>query len=308
VNALLGDTNIYLEGEFGFTEPGVDSWAKVYVLNPRNGRWAAMDLYEEKIAGGDFMSTTCVDLTDTYSCVPTLGVKAGDTLLAFYQDPSNHSDGAMISIKVQKGGNTTPSTSSTVLFVDQSGVSVVSYQDDALVYVKVVDKSHSGATLEDAITIDGDTYDVSLKDAATGTYMSAALSIDLVGLSSLAVAYKDPDDANDTANDTVNIVASELDITAFFAGPNPFAGSVTFAYEGSGTAQTFAVRIYDLAGQLVWEETGANTTEVVWTGEDEDGQMLANGAYIYVITAKDGTNTFDQSNTDSAKGLVFINR
>jgi len=138
--------------------------------------------------------------------------------------------------------------------------------------------------------------------------MSAALSIDLVGLSSLAVAYKDPDDANDTANDTVNIVASELDITAFFAGPNPFADSVTFAYEGSGTAQTFAVRIYDLAGQLVWEETGANTTEVVWTGVDEAGQMLANGAYIYVITAKDGTNTFDQSNTDSAKGLVFINR
>jgi hypothetical protein len=40
----------------------------------------------------------------------------------------------------------------------------------------------------------------------------------------------------------------------------------------------------------------------------KDGALLANGAYIYLLAATDGTNTFDPSNTESAKGIVFVNR
>jgi len=43
-------------------------------------------------------------------------------------------------------------------------------------------------------------------------------------------------------------------------------------------------------------------TEIVWDGTDATGASLANGCYIYVIYATDGTNSF----TD--KGKVFVNR
>ena len=43
-------------------------------------------------------------------------------------------------------------------------------------------------------------------------------------------------------------------------------------------------------------------TQNPWDGTDEGGAMLANGGYIYVIYATDGTNTFN------GEGLVFINR
>ena len=104
VNALLGDTNIFNDTPAGAPNTVFFYQPKLYVLNPRSGRWAAIDLLETGPATGDFVSVICIDLNDPYSCVPTLDVIPGDTILAFYQDPSNHSDSAMISIKVGVGG------------------------------------------------------------------------------------------------------------------------------------------------------------------------------------------------------------
>jgi hypothetical protein len=105
VNALLGDTNVFNSTGQNNTNAG---YAKTYVLNPRSGQWAALDLLETGVSTGDFVSVICVDLVNVYTCVPTLGALPGDTVVAYYQDPSNHSDSAMISIKVGMGGGTTP--------------------------------------------------------------------------------------------------------------------------------------------------------------------------------------------------------
>jgi hypothetical protein len=72
---------------------------------------------------------------------------------------------------------------------------------------------------------------------------------------------------------------------------------VTFGYHGSGIASTMSVEVYDLAGHLVWANDLANVTEIVW-----DCGSLANGAYIYVVEATDGTDTFGDT------GTLFINR
>lgn len=294
VNHLLGDTNTFNDGDL----------PKIFVLNPRSGRWAAMDLLENGVATGDFVSLTCIELVDVYECVPSLDVLPGDTIVAFYQDPSNHSDSAMISIKVGIGGGVTPpSQKSMTMFVNADGADVASYTDADLVYVKVIDPSHTGAALlANAVQIAGVTYDLTL---VTGDeFMTTGLDLDLEAGVSITATYVDPTDLLDTSSDTIPIVASVLEISAFYVGPNPFDGECTFGYTGTGVATVMYVEVYDVAGALVWASGEQfDVTEIVW-----DGAGLANGAYIYMIYATDGTNTFNPSNTPSATGKVFVNR
>jgi len=290
INDFLGDTNIFNTGD----------WAKIYVLNPRSGFWAALDLLETGIGTGDFVSVICVDLVSVYECVPTLFTLPGDTIIAFYQDPSNHSDSAMISAKVGiGGGGTPPSQASTTAFVNAAGAAVTSYTDADLVYVKVVDPSHAGATtLADAVTIGAEAYDLApLAGATNDTFITVGLDLNLAAGATITATYKDPTDPTDTSADTITVVASKLEIDSFYAGPNPASGPVTFGYNGTGIASTMSVEVYDLAGHMVYENELANVTQIVW-----DGGSCANGAYIYVVEATDGTDTFN------GKGTLFINR
>ncbi|MCK5245642.1 gliding motility-associated C-terminal domain-containing protein, partial [Candidatus Bipolaricaulota bacterium] len=219
--------------------------------------------------------------------------------------PSNHSDSAWISVKVGiGGGGTPPSQQSSTMFVDSAGAESINYTDADTVYVKVVDPSHAGATvLANAVEIDGTSYDLGpLAGAQNDTFITAGLSLTLVAGEQITATYSDPTDPTDTSSDTITIIASELDVVSFYASPNPFEGETTFGYEGSGIASVMSVAVYDLAGKQVWSDEKANVTEIEWDGTDEGGAMLANGGYIYVITATDGTNTFN------GKGTVFINR
>jgi len=234
--------------------------------------------------------------------VPTLGVAPGDTIVAFYQDPSNHSDSAMLSIKVGIGGGGTPPTQqSTTMFVDADGNDVANYTDADLVYVKVIDPSHTGAALlANAVEIDGETYDLTL--VSGDTFMTAGLDLGAAAGSSITATYVDPTDPTDESSDTITIIASVLEVIEFYAGPSPFEGECTFGYSGTGTASIMTVEIYDLTGALVWSAELTDVTEIVWNGTDETGAALANGAYIYKIYATDGTNSFADT------GKVFVNR
>jgi hypothetical protein len=204
----------------------------------------------------------------------------------------------MISIKVGVGGGATPpSQMSSTMFVDADGNEVGSYTDADDVYVKVIDPSHAGATeLLDAVELDEVSYDLSpLEGASTDTFITEAISG--LGVGTFTATYTDPSDPTDTSSDTIDIVASELSVEDFYAGPNPFSTTVDFAYNGTGVATEFSVTVYDLSGKKVWEASEENVDHITW-----DGAGLANGGYIYVVMATDGENTF----TD--KGTVFINR
>jgi hypothetical protein len=301
INALLGDTNIFSGPEVvGDPDDYIrdESWAKLYVLNPRNGHWAAVDLLETGSATGTFVSVTCIDLVNVYECVPSLGILPGDTILAVYQDPSNHSDSAWISVKVGiGGGGTPPSQQSTTMFVDAAGNEVANYTDADVVYVKVIDPSHAGATLlASAVEIDGVEYDVTPFGAAD-TFITAGLDLGLTAGETVTATYVDPTDLTDTSADTITVIASVLVVDSFYAGPNPFDAEVTFGFNGTGIASTMTVVIYSLAGGVVYETTQTDVSEITW-----DGAGLANGCYIYTIVATDGTNTFD------GNGKVFVNR
>ena len=307
-NNLLGDVNIFNDHpEFPGDQDDieqVDGWPKLYVLNPRSGFWAAVDLLETGVATGDFVSVICIDLIDVYECVPTLGVVPGDTIVAYYQDPSNHSDNAMISIKIGiGGGGTPPSQQSTTMFVDADGNDVANYTDADLVYVKVIDPSHTGALLAEALRVEGQAFDLMHpENAAAGIFMTDGLDLGLVAGASITATYTDPTDPTDTSSDTITVIASVLEVVEFYAGPSPFDGECTFGYTGTGVASVMSVEVYDLAGALVWTAELTDGTEIVWDATDMTGASLANGAYVYVITATNGRNTF----TD--KGKIFVNR
>ena len=296
VNDLLGDTNIFSDSE-------EEAWPKLYVLNPRNGRFAAFDLLETGVATGTFVSVTCIDLVSQYDCVPALGVLPGDTILATYQDPSNHSDNAWISIKVAIGGAAAVQRSTTA-FVDASGAEVDAYALGEPIYVKVIDRSMAGAgVLPDAVAVDGIAADLSpVPGAEPGTFMTAALDIDCTEGQTLTATYTDPSDPSDTSSDTVTITSVELSVERFYAGPNPFADSVDFSYVGTGIAAQLSVTVYDLSGHRVWRADEEHALRIVWDGRDDRGVRLANGAYIYVIAASKDDQAF------GGKGTVFIRR
>jgi len=306
VNELLGDTNIFAPFVVGAADGDPadpdNSWAKLYVLNPRSGRWAVVDLLETGIDTGDFVSVTCIDLVDQHECVPSLGVLPGDTLLAVYHDPSNHSDVAWISIKVEIGGALP--TGSTLSFVDAEGSAVAAYVEGDPIYVQVVDPSVADAgTLADAVTIDGVTYDLTpFPGAAPGTFIAGPLELGVAAGETVTATYVDPSNPDDTSTATVSIVATEFHVERFYAAPSPFADEARFGFVGSGMAETFAVTVYDLVGRPVWHAEEENVLSVAWDGRNEGGEQLANGAYIYVVVATGSESAF----TD--KGKVFILR
>jgi len=305
VNALLGDTNIFNDAPAEAPNRVFHGEAKLYVLNPRSGFWAAVDLLETGPATGDFVSVICIDLTNVYECAPSLRVLPGDTIIAVYQDPSNHSDSAWISIKVGiGGGGTPPSQQSTTMFVDSDGNEVTNYTDADMVYVKVIDPSHAGATLlANAVEIDGVTYDLSAVDGQADVFMTEGLGPELIAGEQLTATYVDPTDQTDTSTDTVTIVSGVLAIEAFVATPNPFEVNVTFSYVGTGVASLMTVSIYDLSGRFLWEIEGTEVSELTWDGTAGARCLaVANGCYIYVFTATDGTNTFSHT------GKLFVNR
>ena len=303
VNALLGDTHIIdnVVEEANGTQP------KLYVLNPRNGYWRAIDLLENGVATGDFVSVICIDLVSQYECLPTLGVLPGDTIIAVYQDPSNHSDSAWIHIKVGiGGGGVPPGQASTTDFVDAEGNSVTTYTDADDAYVKVIDPSHAGADTLTGLEVEGIAYDLSyLEGANTDTFITDAIpmvDLGVVAGDEITANYTDATNPLDTSTDTVPIISSELEWESFIAKPNPFSDEVTFTFEGAGIPATFAVTVYNMSGHLVWSEELANVTEIVWNGQNEAGMPLANGPYIYVAMITDGTDTY------TGKGKVFINK
>ena len=227
INRLFGDTNIFNDG----------SAPKIYILNPRNGRWAAIDLIETGSDTGTFVSVMCIDLVSVYEGTPTFGVLPGDSLIAVYQDPSNHSDVCVIGIKVGIGGGGDPLSATT--FTDANGNEVASYTNADDVRVKVVDASHAGAaSIAGAVEINGTTFDLyPLAGALPDTFITNPISMADLGVNggdTIEATYTDPTDPTDVSMDTIGI--TDLYISGGFTytleSVNPMADTFTLRFEG----------------------------------------------------------------------------
>jgi len=79
---------------------------------------------------------------------------------------------------------------------------------------------------------------------------------------------------------------SELNVQAFSAGPNPARSSqLSFRVEGTGI-ESIQVEVYDLAGRSIFNSGFLSGRELSWDLLTADGKPVANGVYLYVITAR----------------------
>ncbi|RPI03219.1 MAG: type IX secretion system sortase PorU [Calditrichaeota bacterium] len=84
---------------------------------------------------------------------------------------------------------------------------------------------------------------------------------------------------------------SQLEIRNLLTFPNPMTDECTFRYELSQDAQV-SIKIYTVSGRMIrkFDETpsrvGYNIFPQSWDGLDQDGDPVANGVYLYKVTAK----------------------
>jgi len=70
--------------------------------------------------------------------------------------------------------------------------------------------------------------------------------------------------------------------------PNPIRDVHTTVFKVmGGFVEAVRVRIYDLSGQLVFEDENPGN-ELAWHTENLAGEYLANGAYLYRVEVKVG--------------------
>ena len=104
---------------------------------------------------------------------------------------------------------------------------------------------------------------------------------------------------NATSMQTYFEVAStdQLRIFDVFNYPNPFASGTTFTFKQNlQTSLDVKIRIYTVAGRLIQTleayTPGEPFVKVVWDGRDRDGDMLANGVYLYKVVVRSTDGSF----------------
>ncbi len=124
------------------------------------------------------------------------------------------------------------------------------------------------------------------------------------GRDTLRIAVRDA--SGNPADSAQSVVAfnveSDFKIQNLYNYPNPFRDETFFAFRMTGELESrpteFKIRIYTVAGRLIKEidvmptlnesfnGNGFGLYRVRWDGRDNDGDLIANGIYIYRITIK----------------------
>ncbi|MCK4510405.1 hypothetical protein KAW64_01630, partial [bacterium] len=90
----------------------------------------------------------------------------------------------------------------------------------------------------------------------------------------------------------VHVVGNEpITVSEVFNYPNPFHGTTSIFYRLNQSEVEVSIDIYTVGGRLIWTCEDApgnlNRNEVKWNGVDRDGDLVANGLYLYVVEARE---------------------
>ncbi len=113
--------------------------------------------------------------------------------------------------------------------------------------------------------------------------------------------------SNETSYFTV-VNDDEMVIRDVYNYPNPFKSNTTFTFQLNLTPVDVKIKVYTIAGRVIKEIESNNVTQrfvkIPWDGRDEDGDVIANGTYLYKIIVK----TTDGSYSNSVLGKMAVIR
>ncbi|MGE5680816.1 MAG: C25 family cysteine peptidase [Bacillota bacterium] len=87
-------------------------------------------------------------------------------------------------------------------------------------------------------------------------------------------------------------VQNEIKLMNLYNYPNPFSNDTYFTFKATQLPDEVKIKIYTVAGRMVREISVASVelkydfNKIYWDGRDQDGDILANGVYLYKIMVK----------------------
>jgi flagellar hook assembly protein FlgD len=108
---------------------------------------------------------------------------------------------------------------------------------------------------------------------------------------------------NNTSNATVNfnvINGSGLVIDDIYNYPDPFGSNTTFTFQQNlASPINVKIKVYTVAGRLIREIERYGITskfvKVDWDGRDQNGDLIANGTYLYKVIVHSVDGQYSQS-------------
>ncbi|MEI7812397.1 MAG: C25 family cysteine peptidase [Ignavibacteria bacterium] len=92
-------------------------------------------------------------------------------------------------------------------------------------------------------------------------------------------------------------VINELKLLDLYNYPNPFKNDTYFTFKLTRIPDELKIKIYTVAGRMIRDilvpdnELKYDFNKIHWNGRDEDGDLLANGTYIYKVISKKAGKT-----------------
>ncbi|MBE0572362.1 MAG: hypothetical protein IH618_12535 [Ignavibacteriaceae bacterium] len=93
------------------------------------------------------------------------------------------------------------------------------------------------------------------------------------------------------------LVSNEAKILNVYNYPNPSRGETHFTFKLTQLPEEIRIKIFTIAGRLVREikltsaDLKYDFNKIYWDGRDEDGDVLANGVYLYKVIMQAGDKT-----------------
>ncbi|MBD3297015.1 MAG: type IX secretion system sortase PorU, partial [candidate division Zixibacteria bacterium] len=144
-------------------------------------------------------------------------------------------------------------------------------------------------------------------DAGAFTTGTARFSLPEVALGKHRVTIKAWDNANNSATHDIDLdiaaQGSDTDfrISEFLTYPNPSSGETTFYFLTTRATRDARIRIFTLAGRLIWERSGVIDGVTRWDGHDADGDPVANGVYIAQLEVTGSGSSVDNTAYEETK-------
>ncbi len=101
--------------------------------------------------------------------------------------------------------------------------------------------------------------------------------------------------------------AGGIEITEALCYPNPVKSDCEFSYVLSDDAEHVILKLFTLSGREIWSKSGLPATRgahqgIYWDGRDADGDRIANGVYLYQLSAQ--VTSVATENDDNNKAVA----